>query len=171
MNKLISRNIIRTIIILAVQLLLLKRNLTLGEFNYMHLTIYPVIIALLPYNMPRIATIIIGFSLGLFVDFFYDSLGVHAGATTLVAYLRYYLLQWIVPREGYKSNGLTAYAYGVAWFLTYVCLIFIVHLFVLYSLEAFSFVYFKEIFFRTVFSFIGSVFIIMFGSLIFNPKY
>lgn len=171
MNKIISRNILRTILVLVVQLLLLKRNLTLGEFNYLHLTIYPIIIVLLPYDLPRIATIVIGFSLGLFVDFFYDSLGVHAGAMTLVAYLRQYILLWIIPREGYKSNGLTAYNYGIAWFLTYVCMIFIVHLFVLYSLEAFSFVYFKEIFLRTVFSFMGSVFLIMFGSLIFNPKY
>jgi len=171
MNKLLVRNLIRTVFILIVQLLLLKRNLTLGEFNYIHLTIYSLIIALLPYKTPKILVVAIGFSLGLFVDLFYDSLGVHAGATTLVAYCRSFILYWIAPTEGYKKDGLTPYAYGIPWFLTYMSLMIFFHLITLYSLEAFSFVYIQEIMLRTIFSTIASLFFVMFGSLIFNPKY
>ena len=172
MNSLWSRNIIRTLFVLFIQLVLLKRiNLTFGDFNYVHLTIYPVIIALLPYKMNRPLVIVAAFFLGLFVDFFYDSLGVHAGACTFVAFLRYYFLAFISPRDGYKKDALTSFEYGVPWFLTYMSMLLFAHLLVLYSYEAFSFVYFKEIALRTIFSFIASLFLVMVGILIFNPKY
>lgn len=172
MNSLITRNIIRTIFVLFIQLVLLKRiNLTFGDFNYVHLTIYPIIILLLPHSMPRPLVIVSAFFLGLFVDIFYDSPGVHAGACTLVAFLRHYFLLFISPRDGYKKAALTSYVYGVGWFLTYAAMLLFVHLLVLYSFEAFSFVYFKEIALRTIFSFIASLFLLMVGYLIFNPKY
>jgi len=172
MNKLWTRNIIRTIFILSIQLVLLKRiNLTFWDFNYVHLSIYPLIIALLPYKLPRPAVIGLAFLLGLFVDLFYNSIGVHAGACTLVAYLRHFLLMFISPRDGYKKDGLTSYEYSISWFLSYMAMFLFVHQLVLYSLEAFSPVYMKEIILRTIFSFIASLFLIMIGQLIFNPKY
>lgn len=172
MNDLWKRNILRAVFILIIQLILLKRvNLTIGDFNYVHLTIYGLIILLLPYTMPRPILILIGFLLGFTIDIFYDSLGVHAGATTFIAFIRYYVLGFISPKEGYKKDALTPYRYGLPWFLTYAGILIFLHLGVLYSLEAFSFVYYKEIAFRTIFSFIASLFIISIGILIFNPKY
>ena len=171
MNELWRRNIIRGLFLLIVQLILFKRvNLTIGDFNYVHLTIYSLFIALLPNNLPRPILISIGFLTGLVVDIFYDSLGVHAGATTLVAFAKYYILMFLAPREGYKKDTLTPYLYGVPWFLSYLSIFLFVHLLALYSLEAFSLIYIKEILFRTIFSFIASLFIIMIGMLIFNPK-
>lgn len=152
-------------------MVLLKRiDLTFQGFNYVHLTIYSLIIALLPFKTPQPLVILIGFILGLFVDIFYDSLGVHAGATTFIAYLRYYILMLLSPTEGYKKDTLTPNSYGVAWFLSYLGLIVFLHLLVLYSLEAFSPVYIKEIVLRTIFSFLASLFVLMIGTLIFNPK-
>ena len=172
MNSLVSKNIVRFIFILFVQLVLLKRiNLTFGDFNYIHLTIYPILIILLPYTMPRVLLIATAFGLGLFVDIFYDSLGVHAGTCSLMAFLRHYILQAIAPRSGYRGEVLTSYQYSVSWLLTYVASFLFIHLLVLYSLEAFSFVYFVEIALRTIFSFIASLFLVMIGYLIFNPKY
>jgi len=172
MNSLIVRNIVRAVFILLIQLVLLKRiNLTFGDFNYVHLSIYPLIIALLPYKMPRPFVIAAAFGIGLFVDIFYNSLGVHAGTCTLVAFLRHYILWFVSPRDGYKKDGLTSYEYGIAWSLTYLAIFLFIHQLTLYSLEAFSPVYIKEIVLRTIFSFIASLFLIMIGQLIFNPKY
>jgi len=172
MDKVWQRNIIRAIFILLIQLVLLKRiDITFGDFNYIHFTIYPLIIALLPYKTNKTLIVLIGFFLGLFVDLFYDSLGVHAFTTTLVAYMRIYILNLISPTEGYGKNSLTSYGYGIPWFLTYLSIILLLHLFVLYSIEAFSFVYLKEIILRTIFSFIASLFLLTIGQLIFNPKY
>lgn len=172
MNDLYRKNIIRAFFILVIQLVLLKRiDITFGDFNYIHFTIYPVIIALLPFKTNKTVLVLIGFATGLLVDVFYDSLGVHAAATTFVAYARSYILNLISPKEGYNRDGLTSYNHGLPWFITYVGILLFCHLLVLYSLEAFSFVYFKEIILRTVFSFIASLFFVVIGTLIFNPKY
>lgn len=172
MSKEWQRNIIRGIFLLLLQLLLLKRiDITFGDFNYIHFTIYGVIIMLLPYSLNKTALVLIGFLLGFFVDIFYDSLGVHAAATTFIAYARTYVLNLTSPTEGYNKGGLTASNYGLPWFLTYLSVMLLIHLVLLYSIEAFSFVYIKEIVFRSVFSFIASFFFIAIGILIFNPKY
>ena len=172
MNSVLKRNIIRGLFVLIFQLVLLKRiDITFGGFNYIHFTIYPLIIALLPYKTNKTLMVLIGFLLGLTVDLFYDSLGVHAAAATLTAYLRYFILQLVAPTEGYNKDSLTSYAYGFVWFLSYLAILLFVHLLVLYSIEAFSFVYFKEIILRTIFSFVASLFLLILGLLIFNPRY
>ncbi|MBT8231132.1 MAG: hypothetical protein HKO66_16320 [Saprospiraceae bacterium] len=172
MNKVWQRNIIRAIIILLIQLVLLKRiDITFGEFNYIHFTIYPLIIALLPYKMNKTLLVVVGFSLGFFVDLFYDSIGVHAFTTTFIAYMRIYVLNLLSPTEGYGKTGLTSFSYGIPWFLSYIGILLFMHLFLLYSLEAFSFIYIKEILLRTIFSFMASLFLLTVGQLIFNPKY
>lgn len=172
MNSLLRRNISRAVFILVIQILLLKRiDISFQDFNYIHFTIYPLILALLPYKTSRTLVVFLGFLLGLFVDLFYDSIGVHAAACTLVAYLRPYILNLLSPTEGYKKDGLTSYVYGLPWFMSYIGIFLFIHLLSLYSLEAFSFVYLKEIILRTIFSFIASLFLIVIGQLIFNPKY
>ncbi len=172
MNSIWQRNIIRGAIILVIQLLLLKRiDITFGDFNYIHFTIYPIIFALLPYKTNRTALIPIGFAIGLIVDLFYDSLGVHAAASTFICYFRFYILNLLSPAEGYGKEHLTAFRHGLPWFLSYLSALLFIHLLLLYSLEAFSFVYFNEIILRTIFSFIASLFVLMLGTLIFNPKY
>jgi len=172
MSKIWQRNIIRGLFVLFLQLILLKRiDITFSDFNYIHFTIYPLIIILLPYKMNKTALTAVGFVLGLTIDIFYDSLGVHAAATTLTAYLRGYILNMISPVEGYNKDSLTSYVYGIPWFLTYLGIALFIHLITLYSIEAFSFVYFKEIILRTIFSFIASLSLIVVGQLIFNPKY
>lgn len=172
MNSLVKRNIYRTILVLAIQLVLLKRiDITFGGFNYIHFTIYPIIIALMPYKINKTLLVLIGFSLGLFVDLFYDSLGVHAAAACFTAYMRSHILQLLAPAEGYSKDGLTSYSYGFVWFVSYLGMLMFIHLFFLYSVEAFSFVYFKEIVLRTIFSFIASLFLLVLAQLIFNPKY
>ena len=172
MSKVWQRNIIRGFFILALQLLLLKRiDITFGDFNYIHFSVYSIIIVLLPYQINRSGLVLIGFCLGIVVDIFYDSLGVHAAATTFIAYARFYILNLISPTEGYNKGGLTASNYGLPWFLSFLSIMVLLHLVTLYSIEAFSFVYINEIILRSVFSFIASWSFITIGILIFNPKY
>jgi len=172
MDKLWRTNIIRGLLVLLLQLVLLKRiDITFGDFNYIHFSIYPIIFALLPYKTNKMALVSFGFFIGLFVDLFYDSLGIHAAASTFTCYVRHYLLNLLSPVDGYGKDALTPFKYGLPWFVTYLSVLLFIHLLILYGLEAFSLVYIKEILLRTVFSFIASLFAIMLGMLIFNPKY
>ena len=42
--------------------------------------------------------------MGLIIDIFYDSLGIHAFAAVLLVYSRAFLLRLIVPSNGYKAD-------------------------------------------------------------------
>ena len=142
-----------------------------GDFAFIHLIIYPLFIFLLPLKTPKVLVILLAFALGLFVDIFYDSPGVHAGASTFTAYFRIYVLRMLEPYEGYGLNDSpTVETMGLGWFMTYSSILLGVHLLTYFSLEAFSHVYLFEITMNTIFSFITSFIIIFLILLIFRPK-
>jgi hypothetical protein len=133
--------------------------------------LYPLFILLLPIKIARSAQLLLAFLLGIAVDMFYDSPGLHAGALVFMAYVRKYILKFLEPVDGYSIESTpTIRKYGFNWFLIYSSLLMFIHLIVFFSLEAFSFVYFFEIILKTIFSFIFSQIIIIVYVLILNPK-
>ena len=173
MNSVISANIIRFVILVLTQVLILKRiAFHFGEFAFIHFIVYPVIILLIPLNIPRPLLMGIGFITGMIVDIFYDSPGIHASACVFTAYIRQYVLSFIEPYEGYNVNlSPTIANMGISWFLTYSSILLGLHLFFYFSVEAFSFVFLFEIFMNTIFSLIASLGIVVLILMIFNPKY
>ena len=78
MNSVVIKNIIRFFMLAIVQVLIFKRvAFHWGEFAFIHFLVYPLFIILLPTKMPRPVVILLGFSIGIFVDIFYDSPGIH----------------------------------------------------------------------------------------------
>ena len=173
MNSIVAANIIRTLILVFAQVLIFKRiAFNFGDFAFIHFLIYPLVIILLPINIPRPIMMLIGFFTGMFVDIFYDSPGIHSSACVFTAYIRTYVLSLIEPYEGYNVNlSPTIKNMGLGWFLTYSSTLLGLHLFFYFSVEAFSFVFLFEIILNTIFSLIASLSIIMLILLIFNPKY
>src|SRR4249920_2342327 len=96
----ILSNVIRAVIILLVQVLVLKRIGLSSQWWWQHgsLFLYPIIILLLPFRMTKHYVILLGFVIGLVIDIFYDTVGVHAFALTGMAYARGVLLSWLEPR-------------------------------------------------------------------------
>lgn len=172
MNSVISANIIRFFILALGQVLVFKRiAFSWGDFAFIHFIIYPLFIILLPIKVPRPIVIALGFLIGIFVDLFYDSPGVHASASVFTAYTRGIVLDFLEPYEGYNTNDSpTIMTRGIGWFMTYASILFGLHLLWYFSVEAFSFVFFFEILLNTIFSFIASFIIIMLFLLIFRPK-
>lgn len=164
--SLVSRNIIRFIIVALIQVLIL-RGVTFSGFlfPYVSLFIYPVLFILLPYKTPHILLLFIGFFLGLFIDSFYDTPGVHAAACVATAFFRPYLIELLTPRGGYNINQqLVPASYGNQWFLQYAGILIFLHLLIYFSLSLFSPIYFTQIILRTLASFIFSMlFIYVYG--------
>lgn len=173
MNKALTRNIIRAIILMMIQVLILKRiAFEWGDFAFIHFIVYPVIILLLPIRTPKSLTLIIAFVIGLIIDMFYDSPGIHASALVFSGYSRTYLLAFLEPYEGYNmDDSPTMAAMGFTWFLIYASLFMAIHLLFYFSIEAFSFVFIFEIVMNSIFSFIASMVLIMLGQLIFRSKF
>src|SRR5882757_9843587 len=104
-------------IYLLLQVLLFK-NLVL--FNTAFCFLYIAFILFLPIEMNPLALMLVGFAMGFTVDIFYDSLGIHACTTVLIAFLRNFWLGTITPQGGYDAGeGPTLAVNGVQWFLVY----------------------------------------------------
>ena len=122
---------------LIVQVLLLK-NLVIYEVAFCYL--YIAFILLVPVETNTLVLMGAGFLLGFFVDIFYDSLGLHASATVMVAYFRNYWLATITPQGGYDAGGSPSVsANGLQWFVVYSMPLVFVHQLFLFFTEAWGF--------------------------------
>jgi hypothetical protein len=171
MNSTIYQNLLRFLGLVVFQGLVFKN---IGEnwdgFPYLHIFIYPVFLLLLPINIPSPLTLALGFLLGISVDFFYNTLGVHASASVCSAFLRPYVLRFLEPRNGYNINySPTIARVGAGWFVRYASLLLTIHLFFYFSVEAFTFVYIADILLKTLVSFVISLVFVLIYQLIFNP--
>ena len=136
-------------------------------FNQVHLGgyinpfIYILFIMLLPVDSPRYLLLFAGFFMGLAIDVFSNSLGMHAAATVFIAYIRPFVIRSISNREedrhqfpGMKQNSFS-------WFLYYTIIIVFSHHLIFFYLEFFTFTHFLSTFLRVVMSSVFSVFIIV----------
>ena len=173
MNSGMIRHIIRAILILLVQVLVLKR-IGLGQswiWQHGSIFIYPVIILLLPFRISKLYVILLGFGIGLLIDIFYGTIGVHAFALTATAYSRGLILASLEPRGGYQlSMSPTSYSMGLNWLLTYTFFAMLIHIFLYYTAEIFTFVYIGQILLRTLVTLMLSLIVITGYHLLFNPR-
>jgi len=141
-------------IYLLAQVVLMK-NLVL--FNTAFCFIYIAFILFLPIETNILFLMVIGFVLGFLVDIFYDSLGVHASALVLVAFVRNFWLSRITPQGGYDAGeGPTLAANGLQWVLIYILPLIFIHHFALFFIEAGGFgligYTLSKVFFSTIFT-------------------
>lgn len=133
MNK-VTRNILTALLLIIAQTIIFN-NINL--FGYLNPFIYIIFIIYYPIKNDRIFFIFISFIIGLLIDVFSDTLGLHAAASVTIAYLRPFILK--------ISFGM-AYIHQVIKFknidfknkLIYISLLSIIHHFVLFSLEIFN---------------------------------
>jgi hypothetical protein len=146
-------------IYVLVQVLLLK-NVVL--FNISFCFLYVAFILLLPVDINKLILMLIAFVLGFTIDLFYDSLGMHAMALVMVAYLRNYWLAIITPQGGYDSgSGPTLAANGLQWFLVYALPLIFVHHAVLFFVEAAGFTLFWYTMLKTITSLLFTVIVML----------
>jgi hypothetical protein len=156
MERSITRNILRFGLLVLLQGLILHRiNLGGSQFNYILIFIYPLFIVLLPIQIGRGLLILLAFLLGLSIDVFYDSPGLHASASVFTAFIRPFVLVSVQPRGGYKINALpNREQFGFNWFFRYCSILLVFHLFWYFLIEAFQ---------------LSQIFMVLYV-LIFNPK-
>lgn len=110
------------------------RNLVLFDAGFCF--IYAAFLLFLPIDIPVVPLLLLGFVLGLVVDVFYDTVGIHAAASVLLAFLRPYVLLLLIPRDGYDANdSANVHVMGWRWFLTYAFILLFVHHTAVFFLE------------------------------------
>ena len=119
-------------------------------------------IIFLPLETRRSVVIIGAFFVGLFIDLFYDSIGVHTAALVLTGFLRTPVLQLVEPRQGYRNGTtLSGKNYGLSWIMIFTAIMLLGHILAYYSIDAFTFVFFLKIIVSTILTFLVSYIIIL----------
>lgn len=124
--------------------------------------LYVLAILLLPFDTPPWAGLLAGFTGGMLMDFFSSTPGLHAGACTLTAFVRPYMLRLVAPRDGYDSwRQPTMADMGLAWSVTYGgALVAVHHLWLAYT-EVFRFTGFFGTFGRALLSALATLALIL----------
>ncbi len=142
-----------------------------GGKDYLFIFVYPLFVALLPMRMPRPLVILLAFLLGLTIDFFSETLGLHAGALTFTAYCRPLILQLLHPRDGYNIKATpTIGDQGSGWMFRYLFLILLFHVPAFFLLQTFSVLFFSEIVAKTLLTLPASFLVTAILVVLFNPK-
>lgn len=157
----------RFFVLMVTQVALLNQVQFSG---YINPYLYILFILLLPPRLNKFYLLLIGFGTGLVLDVFMGSYGLHAAASTLVAYLRPWAIRLYATRgeDEWEYFGLSTM--GTAKFLSYTVLLVFAHHFLLFFLEAFRFSEFFTVLARTLLSTVFTVALTFLVLLIFNRR-
>jgi rod shape-determining protein MreD len=167
MIRVLPRNIVRFVLLVLLQVLVFN-NIQLG--GYLNPYIYVLFLLLMPFETPRWLLLVAAFGLGISIDVFTNTLGMHAAATVFMAFIRPFVLNAIAPRDGYEIGTFPRlFFYGFKWFFKYSFILILAHHFVLFYLEVFSFAHFfhtlSRVLLSTVFS---TLFIVLSQYIVFR---
>ncbi|WP_412560087.1 rod shape-determining protein MreD [Winogradskyella sp. MIT101101] len=161
MNNVVASNSIRFVVLLLVQVVLFSNVNFMG---YINPYIYIIFIFLFPIRETRMVLLITSFLLGMLVDMFSDSGGVHAAAAVFLAYSRPVLLKSSFGML-YEHQTIKFSNTDLGSLITYVTFGTLIHHFVLFSLEVFNIssilLILKKTLFSSIFTIILSVLIVI----------
>jgi len=125
------------IFFVILQVLILN-NIQLSA--YLNPYLYVIFILWLPIDMNRGALMAVSMLLGLSVDIFSNSVGMHASACVFLAFCRPFILSSLSPRDGYEADQIPGIKnFGISWFLAYASICVVLHHCFLFYVEVFRF--------------------------------
>jgi len=169
MNRLSATHVLTIIALVLLQILLFKNvQIPVNDQYVISILVYPGVILFLPIGMRNSPLIIFAFFVGLIIDMFYNSMGIHTAALVLTAFLRPGVLKILEPRLPYTPGESPGFQInGVAWFLVYLAILLAVHMLAYFSLDAFSPIFWMKILVNSMICFaISFVVLIVFKMLI-----
>lgn len=165
MIKIVRDNLLRFIFLIFVQVLILN-NIQVS--SYLNSYVYVLFVLLLPFETPKWLLLILGFSIGLTMDMFSDTAGMHAASTTLMAFSRSGILKIISSRKDYEQGMKpTVKDLGFKWFFNYSLVMVVIHHLCFFMLEVFKFSELPHTFLRTALSIIFTMVLLIISQYLF----
>lgn len=155
MNSTLLVNILRFILLLAVQIIIFNNMNFLG---YISPFPYLLFIILYPVNANKSVLLIASFLLGLTMDMFSNSGGIHATACLVLAFLRPYIFKFAFGLS-YEYQTIKLNDVITPERFSFILLSVVIHHFTLFLLEAFQFNFFLDILLRTLLSTVFTIII------------
>ncbi|MBO7501795.1 MAG: rod shape-determining protein MreD [Paludibacteraceae bacterium] len=128
----VVKNIVRFLVLLILQVLLFNH---LNGWGLCHPYIYIMALICMPL-LPRWADMLVAFSLGLVMDMFCSSLGIHTAACVLIAYLRPLLLAKMVQDLDRVTQDVSIESVGLNQFVRLTVVLCLLHHAVVFLLDA-----------------------------------
>jgi hypothetical protein len=129
------RYIIGAILTVLTQVLIFSR-IEPGYGTYV--MIYPLFLMVIPFRIKTINLLFISFFLGLSIDYFMNTYGLHAASLTFAAYIRPMLFNVIAPNEEYvRGDDSGKYTNKFRFFIILFLLILIHHVW-FFIIESFN---------------------------------
>ena len=135
--------------VVLLQVLILNNVLFLG---YVNPYLYIIFLFLFPLKKDRFRFLFIAFLLGLSIDVFSDSGGIHAFSTLTIAYFRLFFIKVFFSKYevDYPFFDLSLEPFGKKF--NYVATLTLIHHFILFSFANFSFHNFSQVLLNTLYS-------------------
>jgi hypothetical protein len=168
MNKSLIFNIIRFILLVLSQIYIFDKIQLTGFINPQ---VYVLFILMLPFAISGFWLLLLAFLMGITIDVFQQTPGMHAAASVFLAFFR----PGVIRLVG-KKDDLEPYQYpnvresGSMWFLAYTLILVLLHHIFLFYLEAFRFSEFFQTLLKVLINTVISTMIIMLLQFLFFSR-
>ncbi|MCP4520573.1 MAG: hypothetical protein GY827_02560 [Cytophagales bacterium] len=135
-NKGVLSQVINFVLYAAIHILVMNK---LPLYNTAFCYIYVAFLILLPVNTSRTVELFIGFGTGLFIDIFYDSIGINAAACVALAFVRPYVIQLLSGKHSFEGvSRISIQETGIQWFFIYAGSLLFLHHLILFFIDTSS---------------------------------
>jgi len=167
MSNLYVRNIVRFLSLVLFQVLILNHmNLS----GYINPYIYILFILLLPARINKSMLLLFAFLTGLTIDYFGNTLGLHAATTVFMAFTRLSVIKVFFNNVEFLTGDEPGFAkIKAGGFLKYALVLVFIHHSALFILEVFDFHEFLNTLSRIALSTLVTTAMIMIIMLVFTP--
>jgi len=133
-SKILISSITGFFVYFLVQGFVLK-NLVIFDTAFCFLYVFYIL--LLPLEIKSIPLMVIAFLMGMSIDMFYDSLGMHTASLVAMAFVRNTWIHMIIPTGGYDENvQLSVLNMGTGWFFTFSLPLIFLHHFIFFYIDS-----------------------------------
>jgi rod shape-determining protein MreD len=139
-------------------------------FEYINPFLYIAFVFLFPLRTLRFYFLLLAFLLGLFVDIFADSGGIHAFSTLTIAYVRLFFIKLYFRKTAVDYSFFSIQKEPFGKIFNYTVTLTVLHHFILFSLDNFSFQNFSSVLLNTLYSSIFTLLLFFLGGFILIKK-
>ena len=148
----------RLLLIFALQVLLFD-HLHIGSWGLVMM--YILFLINLPARIPRRAEMIIGFMVGMMMDVWHASLGIHIAACVALTFVRPLLLNNTVQDVERIKDNLSSQNIGRAEYIKCAVILTVLHHFIVFSLETWNIQFWWMVLLQTLISSVMTLVIIL----------
>jgi rod shape-determining protein MreD len=164
------KNILRFVLLILVQAFVLDK---IHVHQMVTPYLYLLFILWMPFKLNRTMQMVLAFILGFTLDSFRHQPGFHTAACVLIAYIRPFLINVLIPQEGAEANYEEPSARsmgGLMPYLVYAGILTLLHHAWLFFLEAMQFGNIWYFIMKTLLSTVISLVLILIAELLFSRK-